>query len=260
MISEPVLLHLHIPKAGGKTIQDVLYSIYADGNDVPEESDCLVNGVYWYPLGFEADSYSVPRGDVFAALAGRDDIRVVSGHFPFGIHEIIPRQYHYVTVLREPVARVNSLYHHVRRSSYNLEAIHERVVSENISLDDFVAKIRYLPIDNGQVRLLSGENPDFGECTEAMLQIAKNNLSEHFAVTGILERFDETIEVMSDRLGWNIARPEYEAKHVNLSGDQEIAAKSRKLIQNFNQLDIELYQFADGLLSEMSDTRVCVTS
>lgn len=52
----------------------------------------------------------------------------------------------------------------------------------------------------------------------------------------------------------------YEAKHVNLSGDQEIAAKSRKLIQNFNQLDIELYQFADGLLSEMSDTRVCVTS
>jgi len=260
MISETVLLHLHIPKAGGKTIQDVLYPIYAHGNDVPEESDCLVNGIYWYPLGFESDSYSVPCDDVLSTLSKRGDIRVVSGHFPFGIHEIIPRQCRYITVLRDPVARVNSLYHHVRRSRFNLKEIHEKVVSENVSLDDFVARIGYQPVDNGQVRLLSGQNPEFGDCTEAMLQKAKYNLSEHFAVTGILERFDETLEVMSDTLGWNSDQLDFEVKHVNPLGNQKIAAKSHALIQSCNQLDIELYQFADERLSEMSDARVCVAS
>lgn len=256
MNSDPVLLHLHIPKTGGKTMQDILYQIYDSGNDAPEEEyGCLANGIYWYPIGFEPDSYTVPRDDVLTALGGRDDIRVVSGHFPFGIHEVISRQFSYITVLREPVARVISLYHHVCRSDYNLEAIHKRVVSENISLDDFVAKVGYQPVDNGQVRLLSGQNPEFGGCTEDMLQNAKDNLSKHFAIFGILERFDESLEVMANRLGWDSSQLDYEAKHVNPLEDQEIAAKSYALIRDYNQFDIELYQFAEKLLSEISAGR-----
>jgi hypothetical protein len=100
------------------------------------------------------------------------------GHFPFGIHQLLPKPSTYLTVLRDPINRVVSLYYHALKYSNN--PLHERLVAERIGLKEFVSDIACKEAHNDQTRRLSGLNPDFGRCSGEMLEIAKENLRVHF--------------------------------------------------------------------------------
>ncbi|MHB1561444.1 MAG: sulfotransferase family 2 domain-containing protein, partial [Isosphaeraceae bacterium] len=200
--------------------------------------------------------------DEVRRVLGRDDLRAVVGHFWFGVHRHIARPWHYITLLRHPIDRVLSLYYHVkthypnhsqpRRDQYRNRLVRPADI-DGMSLEEFVEHPPFREVENDQVRRISGIEPALGGCTEHMLEEAKQNLRRHFAMVGVTERFDETLVLLKRKYGWtrdllyyprntNPARPATET----------IPMATREAILRRNELDHELYRFAEKRLDEMA--------
>jgi hypothetical protein len=92
------LLFLHIPKAAGTTLSRIAE------RHVPAGRQYLLG-----PRSQEA----VQRFNEWPA-ARRARYRLISGHFPYGMHEQVPGPSRYMTMLREPIVRVLSFHAFVR--------------------------------------------------------------------------------------------------------------------------------------------------
>lgn len=231
----PVVLFLHVPKAGGSTLGEYVYnqcSAPASSGDGPRDA-----GVAYLDYGFIKEPELAVPGHV-KSLLGRRDLRAVVGHFWFGLHEYVARSHSYVTLLRDPVERVVSLYHYAK-------------LHETMSLEEFARTPPFKEVDNDQTRRIAGVNPPVGQCTRAMLDAARENLRRHFAVVGTTERMEETLALLNVKFGWsrevvcfprnvNAERP----ASATLPGATIAAVRGR------NELDFELWRFASELMDE----------
>ena len=229
----PVVLFLHIPKAGGSTLGEYVYNQCC----APDSSgdDPLSAGVAYLEYGFiKPPELVVPEHVV--NLLSRRDLRAVIGHFWFGLHEHVARPSRYVTLLRDPVERVVSLYYYAK---------HE----ETMSLEEFARKPPFREVDNDQVRRIAGVNPAVGECTREMLELARENLRRYFDVVGTTERMDETLAQLKVKLGWNrevVAFP----RNVNAArpSSSVLTREAVEAVRARNELDYELWSYAAELL------------
>ena len=180
-------------------------------------------------------------------MSERADARVVMGHLHYGVHEYIPQECEYITVLREPVARVASLYTYIL--GHPKHALHADLARSNTPLEDF---LRIDPsVDNHQTRMVSGRGG--GELTSRSaeplgpeaLEEAKRNL-ERFLVVGLTERFDESFILIRRALGWKL--PYYLTANVT-TRPKPATQDALEQIRERNQLDLELYDFANQRLS-----------
>lgn len=226
----PVVLYLHVPKAGGHTLTEYIRAQCAAGER--REGDGLLDGgVLAVQYGFFRDpGLAVPAH--VRPLLRRPGLRAVAGHFTFGLHEHVARPWTYVTVLRDPVERVLSLYYFL--------GLHERM-----SLEEFAADPPFREADNDQVRRIAGVDPPLGGCTRETLERARENLRRHFSVVGTVERFDETLVLLDRRLGWTREVP---SRPRNVNPDREPAAAlpraALEAIRGRNELDAELHRWA----------------
>jgi hypothetical protein len=183
----PVVLFLHIPKAGGQTLGEYIYN---HCRAVESRADDALNaGVAYLNYGFIKEPGLVVPEHV-QRLLGRRDLRAVIGHFCFGLHEHVARPSAYVTLLREPLERVVSLYYYAR-------------LNVSLSLDEFIRAPPFKEVDNDQTRRLAGADPAIGGCTRETLHAAQDNLRRHFAVVGLVERFEETLALLRLKFGWD---------------------------------------------------------
>ena len=250
------LVFLHIPKTAGLGLRHVIIREY--GEDyvcIPEPpEDQTRSGAFWRYLetGAVLQDKGAPGWDPnsprFRELAKISQGRlryqkVFMGHLWFRFHEALPRPVRYFTLLREPIDRVLSVYYH-RVHNYGLQ----------LSLDDYLATARDFQLDNAQVRFLVGRMQDddvrFAECTAEMLERAKRNLREHFAVVGITERFDESFLLMARSFGW--LHQTYDRYNVNRRRPrgEKVPAWAREQVAEHNRYDAELYAFAQELFEE----------
>jgi len=244
MHRSPIILYLHIPKAGGTTLSNWIFDQIARTPRSVEEAGWLNSGAFYYPSGYVRGPYASDLSRI-ARVFGRDDLMAVLGHFDFGIHRSLASPTTYVTMLRDPVDRVVSLYHFqrlVQRKHGDHQGI---VIPDGMTLEDFVAEPPYKEVDNGQVRRISGLDPAIGECSRAALETAMEHLDRSFSVVGLVERFDETLVLMSRTFGWSQDHVYYSKNQnpgrpsVKAIGEQTLAA-----VRESNWLDCELYQFA----------------
>jgi hypothetical protein len=244
---DKIPLFLHIPKTGGTTLTNCIFDQHEADENYESEEGYLVNGIYYYPDGFHKSPDPVVPAGVKLAL-GRRDIRAVVGHFSFGIHQYVNRPWTYVTLLRNPVDRVLSLYYHIRR--YEDAEFHE-VVSGGLSIEDFVLHLSCKEADNDQTRRISGLEPEFGACSISTLDRAKDNLRRYFSVAGVTECFDETVVLIKRTLGW-VHEPYYLPGLVNKDRPASVSLpqKSLNAILERNELDTQLYDFAKALFHE----------
>jgi hypothetical protein len=173
-----------------------------------------------------------------SALMGRRDLRAVVGHFWFGLHEHVARPSVYVTLLRDPIERVVSLYYYAK-------------LHETMSLEEFVRTPPFKEVDNDQTRRIAGLNPAVGACTRAMLDTARENLRRRFAVVGTTERFEETLALLNSRLGWSREVVSY-PRNVNAARPPSSAFSHEtiELVRARNELDFELWRYASELMDE----------
>ena len=74
------------------------------------------------------------------------------------------------------------------------------------------------------------------------MEIAKKNIEQHFSVVGLMERFDESLMLLKQHLGWKI--PFYQPQNVNKKRPQEEADREViKVIERTNELDLLLYEY-----------------
>jgi Sulfotransferase family len=246
-------LFLHIPKTGGTTLTNCIYRHRKSDDYYESEEGRLVDGIYYYPGGFHKEApIGKEAAPVFSAKATRAvvrrDVRAVVGHFSFGIHAHIDRPSTYVTLLRDPVERVVSLYHSCCAYHWPHEG-DAQLQKDDAGLEDFVRRLSCREADNDQTRRISGLEPEFGGCSSSTLAKAKDNLRRHFAVVGLTECFDETLILIQRTLGWDHV-PHYVPSLVNRERptQADLPKTSIAAVLERNQLDVELYRFAKELL------------
>lgn len=228
--SRRIVLFLHIPKAAGLTLYEILDREYGRSR------------IYTFAGGRQRLQTAVDQFFVLPA-SQQDRYDLLRGHFGFGIHERIGRAASYITLLREPVDRVVSHYHYVKRTPQH--ALYQQVTNTGMTLADYVSSGINYEMDNGQVRQIAGVNErlPFGGCSSDLLAQALRNLAGHFVVVGQVERFDETLLLLRQKLQW-LQLPLYVRQNVTRERPltQELTPATRALIERYNSLDCELYE------------------
>jgi hypothetical protein len=221
MVDERGLIFLHLPKTGGTTLRSIVRR--------------------QYPRGVICETPPTPCLDLPAAERAR--VRVLQGHVPFGAHAWLAVPVDYVTMLREPVDRLVSLYHYARHKPGN--PLHP--LARALSLRDFAASGHPETLDH-QTRLLSGRMDDF---TPAALALAQENLATRFACFGTHARFDESLLLFRRRLGWGNVHYLRENVTQERQALADVPRSTLDLIRERNALDVELYAFASARLDEI---------
>jgi hypothetical protein len=227
-VSAPVIF-VHIPKTAGTTLTSVLESQYEH---------------VWATEGHQLDRHAR-----LSREAERDGARAFAGHMPHGLHALLKDTYAYVTLLRGPVERIVSHYHAVLRHSDS--PLHDELVSNGMGPADYVRRHsgrRWF--NNGQARLLGGSWSDPERPADAeTLEAAKRNLRS-FAVAGLTERFDDSVELMRRRLGWGTVT--YRRRNVvrRTLTASDLDRETREAIAAENALDMELYRWAEIRFAE----------
>lgn len=171
----------------------------------------------------------------------RSKIALISGHMYFGVHKSISSEFKYLTMLRDPLSRVVSMYYYQRRPE------HKYHISKDISLIDYIKNEYTVDVNNGMTRFITGKNRKrvaFGECYAEMFEEAIENIKTHFYPVGILERFDESILFYKSLLNWKFPIL-YNKKNVNINKPFNVNLSSNEIeiIRKYNEIDIKLYNW-----------------
>jgi len=155
----------------------------------------------------------------------------------------------YITMLREPIKRTISQYNHFYFEKHNVW--HEHV--EGKSLEEVLEHGALNWLDNLQTRLISGVDHgcEYGKCTPEMLEQAKQNLRDYFAVVGLVERFDESLILIKQAVG--LRNPFYFPINVRLkpaAHEDTLSQRAMDLLKQHNALDLELYRYGQELFEK----------
>lgn len=235
---QQVVIFIHIPKTGGMTLQRILEKQYKFNNTF------TINSRYFYE-SIEQFKH-LPESQ-------RAAIKLLQGHMFFGLHEFLPMPCSYITILRNPIDRIISHYYYVIQNPTHY--LYQSVISQKMNLRDYVCSGLSPELDNCQTRLLSGvqEPIGVGQCSFELLEKAKTNLKSHFAVVGLLERFNETLILLKENFRWKMPfyiRQNKTQKPSNYNY-KNISPEILEAIIKNNKLDIKLYKYGEKLFEEL---------
>lgn len=227
--SKENIIFLHLPKNGGTTINGILDRFYESSK---------VFTVKW--VGEEGNLNDFIQKEPHE----REKIKLLRGHFDFGMHKYFDSKAYYFAFLRKPEERIASFYYYVKRTKnnrlYNLVTENKMTFREFIEYNDKDA-------NNGQIRKLSGLNSE----EEVMLALAKKNINEYFPVVGIQEMFDESIIVLAHYFSWPL--PYYRKENVTRNKN-ELLEDDLDLLMQKNRGDTLLYNEMKLKLKEQIKT------
>jgi len=224
------LIFIHQPKAAGTTLTSIIRNQFRKGELFEIDGS--------NPGRSQAEFLQLPRET-------RGRFKAISGHMYFGLHEKLETQSKYITMLRNPVSRIISLYNFIK-SKKNHYA-HGTITSNNITLHDFVQNNIIDEIENNQTKRFSGIHNIHPSEEKKILALAKSNIENNFLLAGISEKFDEFLLVLKMLLNWDSIF--YAKLNTTPKNDaSDICDSTISLIKERNRLDIELYEFTSRLL------------
>lgn len=218
---------LHIHKTGGTTLKAAMTRVFG-GSRV---------------LNISTANHANNTRDVRAFLADPDPhIAVVTGHFWIGALVPAPGPHRRITMLRHPVDRLLSLYYYFLKRQ-EMGRWQEFAGMENPTLQEAIRAA----VPDRQVKALSRGMPP-RESTREDLETAKRHLAESFAAFGLQERFNESLVLFAQSLGWE-RLPLYR-RYKRSRRPREVPPGIPELVAELNPLDMELYAYAEALFAE----------
>ena len=237
------VIFLHIFKTAGTTLN---YQIL---NNVYRRNERLyLHGIL---------SLEDCRRDVLLLSAEqRAGIKLVSGHFPFGMHEAFSQKCRYFTLLRDPLRRIHSHFHFLRDTELGHVYLqnHGRAAEEvrGIGLEEFIREGSFPTVDNGQTRMLAGVGDEvpYGQMHQGHVDTAIANMERDMAVVGVTERFDETLLQLQSTFGWK--RVLYRRINENAAKPDvsDLTTREVDALRSVNALDMQLYRYAQDRLAK----------
>jgi hypothetical protein len=197
-VAEPRVVFMHCPKTGGTTLHHLLLSAFTEQEVCPER----FNGLKNHPVGSLVQ------------------YRFFSGHYDLVSCQLIPGEKRIITFLREPVARLISLYnflraHHpdvVNRNDWELARLAAQLEAEEFFSHLAVRSHPY--INNGMTRALVDTLPievwpvvDPSVVLSDISGMCDTAIERLKGMTGfgLLERYEESVELIFTALG--VPRP-----------------------------------------------------
>ena len=181
----PTWVFLHIQKTAGTSLRLALTAAYESGEAAFVYPDPVI-GLSPKELG------TLPA-------AQRAALRLVVGHCYFGIGDLIQNPSEYVTVVREPEARLRShYYHHCSHDTrFRIDSVRiptSRIVQHGLT-DEF---------DNLMTRMIAGVETDevcIGGISERHVDLALNNIATRFRFVAVTECLREHFPALCQALG-----------------------------------------------------------
>ncbi len=221
----PTLLFMHIPKTAGTALRQTILKNYRKSE---------VAYLYPEPPGFPSPNLrDLP-------LSQRSQFRFVVGHFQYGIHEEMPNEYWYFTVVRHPVERVWSHYHYLVDSKNAPILRGAKLKGLQETLEGRVTA----NLDNLMVRCFSGINEKKfppGSINAEIYELAKGHLESAFLYVGRQERLDEAYSMLQAKMGWDPTLRTEMKNRGSYSSKERLDVATTELIRRFNAWDIQLY-------------------
>ena len=217
-------MFIHIPKTGGSTLHSVINRNY--------RSRSLLN------VKNDREAEKIAELNV----NNLKKIQVVKGHMAFGHHKHFPnpKDFTYITMLRDPVKRIISNYYFILSRPQHY--LHHELSSNNYSLKDYVQSGIVNNTENAQVRLLGNcIYVPHGKIDRTMLEQAKKNIKTHFYLASVNQFFDETILFLKEEFQWKFSF--YVRQNVTGHGvkPSDLDQDTLATIKAYNSLDMELY-------------------
>jgi len=230
-VRTPTLLFMHIPKTAGTTLRETILNNYKQSE---------VAYIYPDPPGFPV------RNLRDLPLSQRAQFRFVVGHFQYGIHEEIPNDYSYFTIIRNPLRRVWSHY------QYLLEYNHPLAVTKGQvkSLEEVLENRMTANLDNLMVRCFAGvDEKDFppGSINAEVYDLAARHAEDAFLYIGHQERIADAYLFLQRKFGWNWGVPPEMMNSGSYSSKVQTGDLDAALIQRFNAWDCKLYEHISNL-------------
>ena len=227
-LSQPAVVHIHIPKSAGTTINALLGE--------------AIKGEHF--------AYSSPgNAERLRAMpqAARDEIDFLFGHFPYGLHALFTRPVQYVASIRRPAHRIISFYRFVlSRDDHPLHATLKANAASFASFLRFAASESTIreEIDNMQVRMLAGSMDLRDEYSDVASLALSHVRSKNFFVCDI-DRLASLLAFLGETMGLRFG----DVPRLNTSGQghdvaDEIARlgpAERELLDRFGRWDGVLY-------------------
>jgi hypothetical protein len=241
-----ITIFQHIAKTGGSSIGKALSAVFRTEQQLSVMPGPRVTALGTWSMEYVAEAWGRLPAEQ------QEEIRLVAGHLPFGVHEIFQKCSKYVTILRDPVERVLSGFY------YSIDE-HFRVTKEHVTLEEYVFRKRHydLGLNNHQTRLVSGiaDLDPFGNVTtgnarpitKGDLAIALNNLRDHYLLVGITERSEQFLARLASFVGCltelRPALPKINVTNGRPPKD-DVDPHIINEIRKHNQFDLELYEHA----------------
>ena len=232
------LRFLHIPKTAGTTFIQVLKKQYP--------KDCF----FEFSGNYRQDAIDFNNLPEYQKLK----TKLFFGHAPYRTGIELADTAQTITLLRGPINRVKSFCQHVYegKSQY----LRDKFSHEKFDLDVFLNS-GTLELSNLQTKMLLNTGASalgFKIEPSKAVDLALNNLVNELSAFGILEYFDESLTVFTQKFDWNI--PEYKVS--NTKNDKnllEFLPHHIEKIKELNALDIQLFLKAKKLFLEQVNSK-----
>lgn len=232
---------LHIPKTGGTTLTAFLDSHFRHDEIFPHQ--------LW-------DRLLADTNPDFSRY------RLFRGHFGYGFKRLFPQRPATLTMLRNPIERTISFYHHMC-----VDKRHNVPVPPS-GLEGLIDNPETRPLfSNNQTRHLAiallPSRPNGSEYWHeadplflrphssdgALLDLAKSHLME-CTVFGMLEHMDDSIALICDAMSWPVAPSQHLMVFANRPPTRSFSPALLDRIAECNQLDMQLLDFAKSIFAE----------
>lgn len=233
---------MHIPKAGGTTLQHILSKTY-----LPNQ---LIH----------ANAPEIVRNPAVLFNMRRKQPRpIIAGHFDRAglVYEFLnDRPIIHFTMFRDPVKRVLSHFNYLKTRQFHAK----HSVVKALTLEEYAVSSLREACNKQALRILGYSSDEAVEQSindpEPFFEEAKQVLEREFTFFGLTERYTEFLLMAKYLLGWqdivyqqrNSSSRDSESKQIIASNAP--SEEALQLIRDRNQLDIKLYEFASELFDQ----------